>query len=152
MTEKPFVLDDVDRHIIRALQKNGRASSGTIGRSVNVSDATVRFRLNRLLKKGIIRLTAALNPFAFENALIALVGMKLEKRTHETTMAKISQIPGVVSVCNATGSYDLFVEVFFESREDLRRFLVEDMGRVGGINSSETFIFLDAINKWTELT
>jgi hypothetical protein len=27
---------------------------------------------------------------------------------------------------------------------------VEDINKVGGILSSETFIFLDAINKWVE--
>jgi Lrp/AsnC family transcriptional regulator for asnA, asnC and gidA len=65
-------------------------------------------------------------------------------------MQKISRINGVKSVVNLTGRYDILVEVFFNSREELKSFLVEDMNKVGRVLSSETFIFLDAINKWVE--
>ncbi len=65
-------------------------------------------------------------------------------------MQTISRFNGVKSVVNPTGRYDILVEVFFNSREELRSFLVEDINKVGGILSSETFIFLDAINNWVE--
>jgi Lrp/AsnC family transcriptional regulator for asnA, asnC and gidA len=77
--------------------------------------------------------------------------MELEKRTHKITMNKISQLKGVVSVCNVSGRYDLLVEIFLESRQDLNRFLIESLSSIGGINRTETFIVLDAINKWVEL-
>lgn len=82
---------------------------------------------------------------------MALVGMQLEKRTYKKTMEKISQLKGVVSVCNATGRYDLLVEVFLDSQKELNKFLMEDLSRIGGINTTETFIYLDSINKWLEL-
>jgi Lrp/AsnC family transcriptional regulator for asnA, asnC and gidA len=79
-----------------------------------------------------------------------MIGMKLERRNHTKIMQKISQLNGVKSVVNLTGRYDILVEVFFDSREELRSFLVEDINKVGGILSSESYIFLDAINKWVE--
>ncbi|MBW2617912.1 MAG: hypothetical protein JRC92_03440 [Deltaproteobacteria bacterium] len=48
----------------------------------------------------------------------------------------IAALPGMVSVGNVTVRYDL---------------LVEDLARVGSISSTETFTYLDAVNKWTEL-
>jgi Lrp/AsnC family transcriptional regulator for asnA, asnC and gidA len=42
------------------------------------------------------------------------------------------------------------VEVFFGSREALKEFLVSDLSQIGGITFTETFIYLDARNKWVE--
>ena len=151
MGGKASDLDDLDRGIIIALQKDAKASSRDLARSLKVSDGTVRFRVNRLKRRGILRLTGSIDPFALGQGLMAVVGMGLEKRTHKATMAKIAALPGVVSVGNVTGRYDLLVEVFCESRQGLKRFLVDDRARVGGITSTETFIYLDAVNKWTEL-
>ncbi|HEY3206345.1 MAG TPA: AsnC family protein, partial [Gaiellaceae bacterium] len=46
-------LDDVDRSIIEALQKNGRASFRRIAADVGVSEATVRARYARLCDDNI---------------------------------------------------------------------------------------------------
>jgi Lrp/AsnC family transcriptional regulator for asnA, asnC and gidA len=105
-----------------------------------------------MVRKNILRITASINPFAVENGLLALVGMQLERRTHKQTMEKISRLKGVVSVSNATGRYDLLVEVFLDSQQELNRFLMEDLSRIGGINATETYIYLHAINKWVELS
>ena len=144
-------IDDLDRKIIGELQKNGRTSYKDIAKKLRVSDGTIRFRTGRLTRKNILRITASINPFALENGIVALVGMQLEKRTHKKTMEKISRLRGVLSVCNATGRYDLLVEVYLDSQKELSRFLMEDLSRIGGINTTETFIYLDAINKWVEM-
>jgi Lrp/AsnC family transcriptional regulator for asnA, asnC and gidA len=140
-------LDNIDRSIIYELQRDGKTSSRDIAEKLNVSDGTVRFRINKLVKKDILRITASLNPFAFADGMIAMVGMQLEKRTHAATMEKIAALSGVLSVCNVTGKYDLMVEVFLESREKLNTFLIDDLSTIEGITRTETFIVLDAINK-----
>lgn len=145
-------LDALDRKIISEFQKDGRKSSKDLARKLKVSDGTVRFRTNRLRKSSLLRFAASINPFSFSaDGILAYVGMELEKRTHTNTMKKISQLKGVVSVCNVSGRYDLLVEIFLESRQDLNRFLLESLSGVGGINRTETFIVLDAMNKWVEL-
>ncbi len=144
-------LDNIDRSIICELQRDGKTSSRDIAEKLNVSDGTIRFRINKLVKKDILRITASLNPFAFADGMIAMVGMELEKRTHAATMEKIAGLSGVLSVCNVTGKYDLMVEVFLESREKLNTFLIDDLSTIEGITRTETFIVLDAINKWVRL-
>ena len=143
-------MDDLDRRIVEMLQTDGRMPYRDIARKLHVSDGTVRFRVGKLIRRSILRFSASINPFRLENGITALVGMQLEKRTHQETMEKISQMRGVVSVCNVTGRYDLLVEVFFRSRQDLRKFLVDDLSRIGGVNHTETFVYLDAIRKWVE--
>lgn len=151
MNEKKLSLDDLDRKIILELQKNGRASFKTIAKKLMVSDGTVRFRVNRMIKKNLLRISALINPFYFENSITALIGMQLENRTQVETMKKISQLKNVLFVSNAAGHYDLFLEVFLESRKELNRFLFEELAKIEGIRSTETFVYLDALNKWIEL-
>lgn len=151
MRQRDNELDELDRRIILELQRDGRRSSRDIGEKLKVSDGTVRFRINRLTERNILRVTASVNPFAFSEGIIAVVGMELEKRTHAPTMQKISRLRGVLSVCNVTGKYDLLVEVFLGSRQELKKFLVEDLSEIEGINRTETFIILDAVYKWIEL-
>jgi len=140
--------DLLDEQIISALSRDGRISFKEIARALGVADGTVRSRATRLIESGLIRVSAMRNPFAQEGGLNALVGMELEKRTHRRTMEQIAALPGVLSVANVTGSYDLVVEVYLPSRDALNSFLFEELAAVDGIRSTETFVLLDAINKW----
>ncbi len=144
-------LDELDRGILAELRKDGKTPATEIAERLGVSDGTISFSINRQASRGFLRVTAIVNPFAFPDTIIAFIGMELEKRTHAATMERIAQLKGVVSVCNVTGKYDLWVEVFLESRQMLRSFLVEGLAEVEGINRTETFLVLDAINKWIEL-
>ncbi len=148
-TEK-YLPDDIDRQIIGELQKNGRASFKEIARKLNRSDGTIRLRVEKMIAERLLVIKAQVDPLYFENSIVALIGMNLAKRDHRQVMEKIAQLKGVRSVINSTGRYDLLAEVFFHSREELRSFLMEDLNQIGGILSSETFIYLDAIRKRME--
>lgn len=148
MTDSAVKIDDLDTRIIDALAVNGRAAFKEIARNLGVSDGTIRARVSRLLESGIIRVAALRNPMEQETALNAIVGMSLEKRTHKKTMEQIASITGVLNVANVTGTYDLIAEVYLPSRDALNTFLFEELALVEGIRSTETFVLLDAINKW----
>ncbi|OEU68794.1 MAG: AsnC family transcriptional regulator [Desulfovibrio sp. S3730MH75] len=150
MKDRALVLDDIDRKIIDELQRNGRESYKNIARKLGVSDGTVRLRTERMIKNDYLRITASVNPLYFENSLIALVGVNLEGRANREVMDKIAAVSGVQSVVNVSGRYDLLVEVFVPSRNAFRQCLVDDLSNVGGIKSTETFMFLDAVDKWAE--
>jgi DNA-binding Lrp family transcriptional regulator len=109
MKDHSVETDVLDDQIIQALSRDGRLSFKEIARDLGVADGTVRARTTRLIEAGLIRISAMRNPFAQERGLNALVGMELEKRTHRRTMELIAALPGVLSVANVTGSYDLVV-------------------------------------------
>jgi Lrp/AsnC family transcriptional regulator for asnA, asnC and gidA len=151
MEEAQYQLDDIDKQILRELRKDGRASYRAIAEKLRIVDGTVRLRVNRLMELGILRISALINPFYFENSILAQIGMQLESRTHHATMKKISELEGVLSVCNTAGEYDLMVEVFLHSRDELNRFLFGLLPTIDGIKSTHTFVYLDAQNKWIEV-
>ena len=140
--------DDLDEKILAELSRDGRRPFKEIARANNVSDGTIRARVARMLDAGIVRIAVMRNPFAASEGINALIGMQLEKRTHRETMRQIAGIHGVLSVSNVTGGYDLMVEVYLPSRDALNEFLFESLADVDGIKSTETFVLLDAIEKW----
>jgi len=150
MNGEQYELDDIDRHILRELQRDGRASFRLIAENLEIADGTVRARVNRMTDLGILKISALINPFYFENSILAHIGMQLESRTHHEAMKKIAELEGVLSVCNAAGEYDLVVEVFLHSRDELNRFLFGRLPKIEGIKSTHTFVYLDARNKWIE--
>jgi len=150
VNEKRIVLDHIDRQIIAALQINGRESYKSIADRLGVSDGTVRLRTERLTKCGYLRITASVDPMYFEDGLTAVVAVSLEGRANEDIMRAIAALDGVQSVANVSGRFDLLVEIHMSSRNDLRRFLVDDLSSIGGIQTTETFLYLETINKWVQ--
>jgi len=151
LNEKKLLLDDLDRRIIKQLQDEGRMSYKMIAKKLDVSEGTIRFRTKRMIGRGILKISASINPFIFENCIVALVGMQLEKRNHRQIMDELEKIPGVISICNTTGGYDLMVELFCNSRNELNSFLIDELSKIDGIRSTETYVYLEARNKWIRM-
>ena len=148
VSEKDLNLDQMDRQIIDALQKNGRESYKSIAQKLGVSDGTVRLRTERMIRSGYLRISASVNPMFFEDGLTATVGVSLEGRANAEIMRAIAALDGVQSVANVSGRFDLLVEIHVSSRNDLRRFLVDDLSALGAIQNTETFLYLETIDKW----
>jgi len=148
VNEKELNIDHMDRQIIDALQKNGRESFKSIAQKLGVSDGTVRLRTERMIRSGYLRISASVNPMFFEDGLTATVGVSLEGRANAEIMRAIAALDGVQSVANVSGRFDLLVEIHVASRNELRRFLVDDLSAVGGIQNTETFLYLETIDKW----
>jgi Lrp/AsnC family transcriptional regulator for asnA, asnC and gidA len=150
--QEKISVDDLDTRIILELQKDGRISYKAIAKKLRVSDGTIRIRTEKMMRNNVLKISASVNPFFFENSIMAIIGMKLQKRTHLEVMEKVSRLTPVKSVSNVTGRYDIFVEVYLNSRQELNNFLLEDLSRIDGIQSTETYIYLDALKKWVELS
>ena len=145
-------LDRLDREIILDLQEDARRSFSRIAARLTVSESTVANRVRRLKDSGILKLEARVDPARLSHRVAALVGLNLERRTHQETIRQIEGIPGVTAVWSTTGKYDLFIEVMFESMEEFNDFLFRK-GLLGikGILSTESFLMLDSRTKYFKI-
>ena len=152
MTGENKNIDDLDRKIILALQKDARRPYKDIAKMLRVSEGTIKNRVTRLISRGILKLEARVNPFALPNRISAIVGVNLKERTHEKKIKEIEKIPGVTSVWNAAGRFDLFFEIMVDSMQSLNDVLFrKDLKRIGGISYTETFITLNSNTKYFKL-
>lgn len=136
------VLDDIDKAIIKCLQHDGRRPYAQIGRQLNVPEATVRQRAERLISRGIVQVVGVTDPLAMGFQQPALIGLKVEAGKLETIAEQIASLDEVTYVVITAGRYDLFCEVVCEDNEHLLRVLTDRFAEIDGIRSTETLVEL----------
>ncbi len=71
-------LDALDKKILKILKDNARIPFTKIAEDLKVPDTTIHFRINKMLKNGIIRkFSTLINPIAFGFAQASLVKIKV---------------------------------------------------------------------------
>jgi Lrp/AsnC family transcriptional regulator for asnA, asnC and gidA len=120
----PLNLDELDIQIVQLLHKDGRMPFTEIAKKVGVAEATIRNRVQRLINSGAITIQAYLNPNKLGFRNIALIELKLVNMQQAKAVASELVAQDSVSyVAFVAGSYDLFVEVTYDTNEGLFDFL-----------------------------
>ena len=138
---RPRRLDEVDRGIIVALQRNGREPFRRIAAGLGVSEATVRARYTRLVDDEILQVTGVTNPLGLGFEAQALVGVRTSGPP-EPVAEEIAQWEEAGYVVITAGQFDVLVELVCEDR----RHLLELTSRIRGIDSvasTESFLYLE---------
>ncbi len=132
-------LDDVDRHIMKLLRHDGRLSYAHIARTVNLSEPTVRKRIDRLVHAGAIINAARINPAPIGFPIDAMIGIKVVRGRVREVGRRLAEMENVAYVAYVAGSFDIIVEAFLPHTEGLFKFLNEDLDGIEGIASTETW-------------
>ncbi|HVS85374.1 MAG TPA: Lrp/AsnC family transcriptional regulator [Gaiellaceae bacterium] len=133
-------VDDLDRRIVEALQKNGRESFRAIAALLGVSEATVRARYSRLTREGVLQVVAVTNPLGLGYDE-ALVGIKTAGAPGDVA-DEISHWEEADYVVVTAGRFDVVVEVVVVDRRHLLD-LTNRMRAIEGVVSTETFLYLE---------
>jgi len=129
----PFSLDAIDRKIVSLLLEDGRISSAEITRRIgHVSERAVRYRIERLVRSGVIRISAIVNPQAVGFAVIGDVLI-------DVAPGKLQDVefPTVSYLAGSVGEGDLSVQVYARDTEELLRFVDEVIGKVPGVTRTK---------------
>lgn len=136
------LVDDIDRAIIKRLQKDGRASNTEIGREVGLTETTIRKRVARLVDEGLVSIVAVPTPQAVGMTTSAIIGISVQlQHIHDVSDALVS-MPEVRYVGASTGRYDLIIEAFFADHEHLLEFVSSGLGSMAGVTAVETSLIL----------
>ena len=110
-------IDDIDREIIRLLQIDGRTSYSQLGRTVGLSDAAARQRVNRLTAEGFIDIVAVTDPVKMGLQNQALLGIRVSDDTRKVAV-EIGSLDSAVYVVMTAGRYDVIAEIVTRDREE----------------------------------
>jgi Lrp/AsnC family transcriptional regulator for asnA, asnC and gidA len=136
----PF-LDDANRAIIEALQRDGRQPYGAIALTVGLSEAAVRRRVQRLREAGIMQIVAVTDPLQLGFTRQAMIGLRVEGDVR-VVADKLSALPEVDYVVMCAGSFDLLAELVCEDDERLLQVLNDSVRSIPGVRATETFLYL----------
>ncbi len=134
-------LDPVSKRIIEQLQQDGRRSYAAIARSVGLSEAATRQRVQRLIDERIVQIAAVTDPHAIGFHRMALIGVKVEGEIRGVA-EKLSGLQEAEYVVICGGQFDILVELVCEDDEHLLRTLDDSIRTVPGVASTETFVYL----------
>ena len=134
-------LDDVSKAIIEQLQTDGRTSYATIAKSVGLSDAAVRVRVQRLLDDDVMQIVAVTDPLQLGFTRQAMIGVRTEGDT-QLVAERLADMSEVTYVVTTAGSFDLIIEVVCEDDEELLDLVSRRIRTLPGVASTETFVYL----------
>lgn len=136
-----FELDTIDRRIVSFLEKDGRMPAAEMARHMKgVSERSVRYRIDRLRRSGVLRIAAILNPQALGYATIGDVVIDVAPGSLQDVAARLMEIDQVSYVAGTVGDGDLSVQVYARDTEDLVRLTDESIGNIPGVARVRTVI------------
>ena len=138
-------IDEINYHIIREL-RDGRRSFKKIADGINVTENTIRSRVNKLIDEGLISINGEVDPNLLPGHELVVVGVKLNTMDLVKKGEEFSTLHGVVSVCVVTGRYDLLVTVLLNEAFGLLEFYTKEVQKVQDVLSVETFVVYKGYN------
>ncbi len=129
-------MDEKDWAIIDILRRNARTSNSDIGRELNVSEGTVRKRIQKLLDEGAIKkFTVVLRNEGVEGMVLIRTDPKRAKELLDFITDRFDE------VYEFSGRFDLAIRVNCKSLEELNK-IVDELREMDGIRNTDTIIRL----------
>lgn len=139
--------DELDRSIIRALNRNARKSYREIAKDIGASVTAVIHRIKKLEESGVITgYIPVVNPEAFDTTLIAIIELRISQGKLLETQEKIARDPRVVAVYDLTGEWDSLLLGYFKDRRDLNQF-IKNVLSMKNVDRSVTHIVLNVVKE-----
>jgi Lrp/AsnC family transcriptional regulator for asnA, asnC and gidA len=132
-------LDKKDRQIVEILQKDARRTNVEIGEMLGVSDATIKRRIDSLIDRDVIRIVAVANPFKIGYGLILIIGLRVDRSRLQEVENYISELPQVRFLGVTLGHYDLILEAWFRTNEEVIDFVTNTLTSEPGIDRADSF-------------
>jgi len=136
------MLDKLDQMLVQLLRHNARRSISDLALELNVARATIRARLARLEKNGIILGYSALVRSDEEYAGVrGIMMIEVERHNADRVIDSLSNLVQVSAIHTTNGRFDLIVEL---STRDLAEFddILRRIRLIVGIMASETHLLL----------
>ena len=142
MNTRTRELDNQDRRILRALQKNARVSNAELAELVGMSTTACWNRTRQLETEGYIRgYVALLDQQKLGLADIVLLEVTLDRHDDDALArfgAELATLTEVLEAYLVSGDYDYLVKVAVADTTHYERFLREKLYRIQGIRHTRS--------------
>ena len=150
-------LDKLDRHILRALQENGRVTYDHISERIGLSPSAVLRRVKRLEETGVIdRYVALVKPEAVGLGLTAYINVRLEKHADshkrnpmDVFRASVQTWPEVVECAALTGEMDYLLRLVVRDMAHYSHFIMESLLKHPSVQDCKTSFVMDRVKSTT---
>jgi DNA-binding Lrp family transcriptional regulator len=140
-------LSEADIKIIQSLQKDARSSVARIAKSLRMPTSSVRHRLHKLVKDGVIKFDAMTNPLVLGYQVWVNIELQVDVTKLESVAKQLARDPEVYLVYIMTGRYDILVGAVFRTNDDFRKFITGKLPKIPGINRVSSSNVLELVKR-----
>jgi Lrp/AsnC family transcriptional regulator, regulator for asnA, asnC and gidA len=140
-------IDAVDCRMIELLQKDGRISNTEIAKTIGISEATVRTRLQRLIQEECIQIVAVSNPLKLGFEVVGTIRIHVDIKKMDRIVRELKTIKALWHIVQTTGGTGIDTEFVLKSLDELRDLILEKINRIDGVLRTETTLFLNYIKR-----
>ena len=142
-TETGF--DELDRAILKELQKNARITNADLARKIHLSQPAVHNRIKKLEKRGVIQqYTAQIQREALGYDLLCIIQLRTDGVPEhiQAIQTALAPLPQILECHHLTGDYDIFIKAVIRSHQQIQPFIQAHIAPLSGIQQVQTNIVL----------
>ena len=137
------LLDDLNLKIMEMLGKDSSVSFVEVAKQIDVSDATIHNRVQRLIAAGIInRFTISVDNNRLGYSHLAYMGINIECGFIDDVTSNLCKVDEVLEVHEMHGMFDLFIKIRAKDLEQLRDIVQNKICRFPHILETELMTVL----------
>ena len=129
--------------LLYELTKDGNISVPVLSKKLGVNASVLYSRVKRLVRKKLIKkFTIEIDDSLLGIGVKASVGINRDPKFKTQIQKKLLEISEVISISEVTGRFDIMIEVYAQDLEELHTVVIEKIGKIEGIQNTETFVEL----------
>ena len=134
--------------LLYELTRDGSISVPTLSKKLGINASVLYSRIKRLMKKKLIKkFTVEIDESLLGIGVKASVGINRDPKLKETIHKKFLETSEVVSISEVTGRFDIIIKIHAKNLEALHSVVIEKIGKIDGIQNTETFVELQKTDK-----
>ena len=146
------LLEPLDHRILDLLMEDGRMACAEMARRLgDASERTIRYRLQRLVDRGVVRVAAVPNPRAVGYHVVADVFLEVEPAAIRAAAERLTTYARVSYVACSLGDVDISLQVVGKDNDEIYDFVTQVVAKVPGVRKTTTLIVpltLKDIHQW----
>lgn len=140
--------DELDMKILFELTKDASISVPNLSKKLGINASVLYSRIKRLVKKKLIKkFTIVIDDSLLGIDVKASVGINRDPKLKEQIHKSLMETAEIASISEVTGRFDIIVRVYAKNLEALHTIVIEKLGKIDGIQNTETFVELQKTDK-----
>jgi len=130
------------------LSKDGNISVPMLSKKLGINASVLYSRIKRLVRKKLIRkFTIEIDASLLGIGVKATIGINRDPKFKIQINKKLLEISEIISISEVTGRFDMMIQVYAQDLEGLHSVVIEKIGKIEGIQNTETFVELQKTDK-----
>ncbi|MGB6464490.1 MAG: Lrp/AsnC family transcriptional regulator [Nitrosotalea sp.] len=134
--------------IITELTRDGNISVPNLSKKLGINTSVLYSRIKRLIKKKLIKkFTIVVDESLIGIGVRATMGINRDPKLKDQIHKSLLKTPEVIEISEVTGRFDILITLRATNLEELHTVAIEKIGKIEGIQNTETFVELQRTDK-----